>query len=97
MTLARHTPSTRLGEIVRYTETNRDVAQCFTASTNTCPIIGVCQLKPVLYRARKAFFKVLDSVTVQEIARDPGADNQFAGPPVSSRLVAPVGSKTLVR
>lgn len=72
LTLAPHTPGTRIGEIVRYTETNLDVAECFTPRTNTCPIIGVCRLKPVLFRARKAFFDVLDSVTIQEIARNPG-------------------------
>jgi Rrf2 family nitric oxide-sensitive transcriptional repressor len=71
LTLAPHTPATPLGEIVRYTETNCDLAECFTPASNTCPIIGICRLKPVLYRARKAFFDVLDSVTVQEIARNP--------------------------
>jgi Rrf2 family transcriptional regulator, nitric oxide-sensitive transcriptional repressor len=75
LTLAPHTPQVRVGEIVRYTETSLDVAECFTAATNTCPIIGVCRLKPVLYRARKAFFDVLDSVTIQEIARNPGELN----------------------
>jgi Rrf2 family nitric oxide-sensitive transcriptional repressor len=75
LTLAAHTPNVRVGEIIRYTETNINVAECFTAATNTCPIIGVCHLKPVLYRARKAFFDVLDSVTIQEIARNPGSLN----------------------
>ncbi len=69
--LAPHTPETRVGEIVRYTEVRSDLAECFNKATNTCPIIAVCHLKPVLYRARKAFFEVLDSVTVQEIARNP--------------------------
>jgi Rrf2 family nitric oxide-sensitive transcriptional repressor len=71
LTLAPHTPETRIGEIVRYTEFNCDLAECFTPKTNTCPIIAVCHLKPVLYRARKAFFDVLDTVTVRDIARNP--------------------------
>jgi Rrf2 family transcriptional regulator, nitric oxide-sensitive transcriptional repressor len=69
--LAAHTPATRIGEIVRYTEFSRALAECFTPPTNTCPITAVCHLKPVLYRAQKAFFDVLDGVTVQEIARNP--------------------------
>ena len=69
--LAAHTAATRIGEIVRYTEFTCDLAECFTPPINTCPIIAVCRLKPVLYRARKAFFDVLDSVTIQEIARNP--------------------------
>ena len=72
LTLAAHTPETRVGEIVRHTEARCDIAECFDPKSNTCPIIGVCHLKPVLYRARKAFFDVLDTVTVQEIARNPG-------------------------
>ena len=68
--LAAHTPETRVGEIVRHTETSCDVAECFNPSRNTCPIIGVCRLKPILYRARKAFFDVLDSVTIGKIARN---------------------------
>lgn len=69
--LSAHTPNTRIGEIVRYTEFTCDLAECFNPKTNTCPIVAVCHLKPVLYRARKAFFDVLDTVTVQDIARNP--------------------------
>jgi Rrf2 family nitric oxide-sensitive transcriptional repressor len=46
------------------------VAECFDVKANTCPITNVCRLKPLLYRARKAFFDVLDTVTVQEMARN---------------------------
>lgn len=70
LTLAPHTPETRLGEIVRYSETDCDMAECFRLKENTCPIIGICRLKPVLYRARQAFFEVLDGVTIREIARN---------------------------
>ena len=69
--LAPHTPETRIGEIVRHTEFTRDIAECFDPSTNTCPITRICHLKPVLYRARRAFFEVLDAVTVRDIARNP--------------------------
>ena len=68
--LAPHTLQVRVGEIVRYTEFTCDVAECFDIKANTCPITDVCRLKPLLYRARKAFFDVLDSMTVQEMARN---------------------------
>jgi Rrf2 family nitric oxide-sensitive transcriptional repressor len=69
--LAPQTAETRLGEIVRYTEFSHALAECFTPASNTCPITRVCCLKPVLYRAQKAFFDVLDTVTVRDIARNP--------------------------
>ncbi len=72
LALAPHTPKATLGEIVRYSEPNCDVAECFRLKDNTCPIIAVCRLKPVLYRARQAFFDVLDGVTIQEIAKNVG-------------------------
>lgn len=71
LTLAPHTPAATLGEIIRYTETTCDLAECFNVKANSCPIIGPCELKPILYRAQRAFFEVLDGVTVREIARNP--------------------------
>lgn len=75
LTLAPHTLETRVGEIVRHTEFTCDVAECFNKTANTCPITSVCYLKPLLYRARKAFFDVLDTVTIRDIARNPGELN----------------------
>lgn len=69
--LASHTPGTRLGEIVRHTE-NTDLVECFQPRTNTCPIHRGCQLKPILHQAKQAFFEVLDSYTVQDLAKDAG-------------------------
>ena len=69
--LASHTPDTPVGEIVRSTESIRHVAECFNVSANFCPIPAVCRLKPILHRARKAFFEVLDGVTIREIAANP--------------------------
>lgn len=72
LALAPHTPETTLGEIVRYSEPSCDVAECFRLKDNTCPLIAVCRLKPVLYRARQAFFDVLNEVTIQDIAKNVG-------------------------
>jgi Rrf2 family nitric oxide-sensitive transcriptional repressor len=64
--LAAHTPDAKVGEIVRLME-RADLLECFEPATNTCPIIKGCQLKPLLYQARRAFFDVLDSHTVREL------------------------------
>ncbi|WP_038172734.1 Rrf2 family transcriptional regulator [Verrucomicrobium sp. BvORR106] len=68
--LAKHTPDTKVGDIVRYTE-NTDIVECFQPKTNTCPIHRNCDLKPILFQARRAFFDVLDSFTVRDLARHP--------------------------
>ena len=70
--LASHTPTTPLGEIVRHIE-NTDLVECFQPRTNTCPIHRGCQLKPILYQAKRAFFEVLDSYQVKDLAQTAGA------------------------
>ncbi len=74
--LASHTPGTKIGDIVRYTE-NTDLVECFNPATNTCPIDRCCQLKSVLFQARKAFFEVLDSFTVRDLGRHATGMNQL--------------------
>lgn len=66
--LAKHTPDTKVGEIVRLME-KRDLVECFTPASNTCPITAACQLKPILYQARRAFFDVLDAHRVRDLAK----------------------------
>jgi len=68
--LADHTPDVRVGDIVRHTE-NCELLECFDMKTNTCLIARCCRLRTVLHQARKAFFNVLDGVTVREIAENP--------------------------
>jgi len=71
VSLAPQTAATRVGDIVRCTE-NTDLVECFDPATNTCPIHRGCRLKPILYQAREAFFDVLDSYSVRDLARSAG-------------------------
>ena len=48
LTLARDASAIRLGDVVRDAEPNLHLVECFDRSTNTCPIIGVCDLKSYL-------------------------------------------------
>ncbi len=82
--LADHTPDTKIGDIVRHTE-NTDLMECFDTKTNTCPIDRCCHLKPILYQARQAFFAVLDSFTVRDLARRPGELQPLLNPPREKR------------
>ena len=57
----------RLGDIVRIAETNLRIVECFDEETNTCPIVPVCQLKPILSEALNAFIGVLDRYTLADL------------------------------
>ena len=74
LSLALDPQSIRLGDVFRKAETNLQVVECFDSETNTCPIINVCQLKPVLNLALNAFVAVLDEYTLADmLARNRGA------------------------
>lgn len=65
--LARPLNRIKLGDVLRSAETNLKVVECFDMETNTCPIVPVCQLKPVLGEALNAFLSVLDKYTLADL------------------------------
>jgi len=66
--LARPADRITVGEVVRLTEGSTGLVECFTPDTNTCPLIGICHLSRKLDEAVRAFFAVLDGVTIADIA-----------------------------
>ena len=54
------------GELVRLTEPNFTLVECFDDARNTCPIEPVCGLKHALMEARHAFLAVLDKSTIAD-------------------------------
>ncbi|MBT9551142.1 MAG: Rrf2 family transcriptional regulator [Hydrogenophaga sp.] len=56
-----------LGEVVRQTETDMTLVECFDRKTNTCRLDGYCRLKDVLYKATQGFFDVLDGITLADL------------------------------
>lgn len=53
-----------IGEVVRHTEGDLEIVECFNASTNTCPLIGVCKLSTLFHNGLRAFLAELDKVTL---------------------------------
>jgi Rrf2 family nitric oxide-sensitive transcriptional repressor len=57
-----------VGEVVRRTELNMNLVECFDAPTNQCRLIRNCFLKATLYEAQRAFMTVLDKYTLADAA-----------------------------
>ena len=57
-----------VGDVIRFTEGPLDIVECFNPDKNTCPLIGICELSRKVQEATHAFMKVLDDVTVADIA-----------------------------
>ena len=70
LSLACDPQTIRLGDVIRKAETNLRVVECFDKETNTCPIIPVCQLKPVLDLALNAFLSVMDDYTLADMLKE---------------------------
>ncbi len=59
----------RVGDVVRMTETDFRLVECFDRSTDTCTLTPTCKLRKVLRNALSAYFAELDGVTLADIAR----------------------------
>ncbi|MGO9428848.1 RrF2 family transcriptional regulator [Rhodoblastus sp.] len=66
--LAKDPAKITVGEIIRKTEDELDLVECFDAVTNTCPLIGICKLGKLFKQACRAFLDVLDGVTLADIS-----------------------------
>lgn len=73
--LGRPASEITVGEVVRHTEGNFELVECFNAETNSCPLIGICVLSETLSIALDAFLKVLDGVTVADLVAPAEAIN----------------------
>lgn len=61
-----------VAEVVRHTEPNFDVVECFKSDEeNDCSITAVCSLKGMLGEALGAFMKVLNSYTLADVLKKP--------------------------
>lgn len=70
-----------VGQVMRMLEAATPFTECFHADGNTCPIVQVCKLKPVLSTALAAFYAELDKVTLEDlVAGNTGLEQLFAGP-----------------
>lgn len=68
--LARDPSAITVGEVVRATEPDFDLVECFDRAHNECPIAPACELARVLAQARERFLATLDAVKLSELVQD---------------------------
>ncbi|MEM8749783.1 MAG: iron-responsive transcriptional regulator RirA [Pseudomonadota bacterium] len=68
--LARPANEIGLGEIVRVTEDNFALAECFEAGEAMCPLVRSCGLNQALAEALDAFMSVLDNYTLADLTNN---------------------------
>jgi Rrf2 family nitric oxide-sensitive transcriptional repressor len=77
----------RVGDVVRASETDFRLVECFDPETNQCTLSPSCRLKGLLDDALKAYFKALDSMTLAELTA-PASPSAPAGAALT-RVAAP--------
>lgn len=65
--LAKPPEEINIGEVVRKTEPNFHLLECFDATIDRCPITIACRLKGLFAQATHAFVSVLDGVTLGDL------------------------------
>lgn len=65
--LARPPQEINLGDVVRTTEDDFNIVECFDPQTNRCVISEACRLQFILHEALGAFMNVLDRYTVADL------------------------------
>ena len=62
--------SITIGQVVRQTEDDFNIVECFNHEQNLCIISPACKLKHILYDAMQAYLNVLDQYTLADIAQN---------------------------
>ena len=73
--LAKRAHEIKLSDVIRITEDNFEMAECFKENGTDCPLINACELNSALREALTAFFDVLDKYTIADLANNrPGIE-----------------------
>lgn len=70
LVLARNASDISLLDVVKVTEDNFLLAECFDEKSSECPLIDVCAVNSALREALTAFFEVLAKYTIQDMVEN---------------------------
>jgi Rrf2 family transcriptional regulator, nitric oxide-sensitive transcriptional repressor len=80
-----------IGDVVRATETDFRLVECFDPDTDTCTLSPSCRLKHLFAQALQDYFKALDGATLADMTAGlPGAKGRAAGALRGSRVAVPI-------
>ncbi|HZW21157.1 Rrf2 family transcriptional regulator [Noviherbaspirillum sp.] len=71
--LGKEPEEINIGDVVRNTEPDFMMVECFNREINECVLSPSCELQDVLRRATAAYLQVLSGVTLADLLRNSGA------------------------
>jgi Rrf2 family transcriptional regulator, nitric oxide-sensitive transcriptional repressor len=82
----------RIGDVVRATETDFRLVECFDPATNACMLSPSCRLKHLFGEALRGYFKALDGATLADMITGISvAKRRSAGGPQGSNAHVTIG------
>ena len=69
----------RIGDVVRTTETDFRLVECFDAATNACTLSPSCRLKHLFDQALAGYFQALDGATLADLTRGQSIQGSLSG------------------
>lgn len=86
--LARPASDITLFDVVRVTEENFAMAECFETDATECPLIDSCGLNAALRKALGAFFEVLAGYSIDDLVKARPSMRDLLGIPDNTQAVA---------
>jgi Rrf2 family nitric oxide-sensitive transcriptional repressor len=86
--LRRDPADIRIGELVRDTEAETALVECFQAGGSDCRIAPACALRGALTEAQEAFFRALDRYTLADLLRPRARLAPLLGSPKDRKRLA---------
>jgi Rrf2 family transcriptional regulator, nitric oxide-sensitive transcriptional repressor len=71
MRLLKPAAQIRIGEVIRATETDFRLVECFDESSNACTLTPTCRMRSLLNSALAAYFRELDGATLADLVGPP--------------------------
>ena len=68
--LAKEPQDINVGAVIRRTEPDFYLVECFDGTTDRCPITPACKLRSILMEAERSFLEVLDRHTLADFPAD---------------------------
>ncbi len=87
--LLKEPESIRIGDVVRTSETDFRLVECFDPATDTCTLTAHCRLKQLFDVALRAYFQALDGATLADMAPRPATSRRGRHAPASVSLPVP--------
>jgi Rrf2 family nitric oxide-sensitive transcriptional repressor len=68
--LGKETKDINIGALIRYTEDDLSIVECFSDTENRCSLVNVCSFSNVMQEALQAFLGAADKYTLEDLVKD---------------------------